>query len=1022
MRLRIATLAAFFAVTSFAQTIPDLHWRMIGPFRGGRTRAVAGVAGPPLVLYIAQVDGGVWRSDDAGRTWTPIFDAQPTQSVGAIAVAPSDPNVLYVGSGEGLHRPDLSVGNGVYKSTDAGRTWTHMGLDDAQQIPQIAVDPHDPNRLFVAVLGHPFGPSSDRGVYRSTDGGASWKRVLYKDENTGANDVAVDPQSPNVVYAALWESRLGPTEDANEFSGTGGGVFKSTDGGDTWTQLKNGFPANAEQWNLAIAPNNPRRLFAIVAMTGPHGYMSGEGLGLYRTDDAGATWTKITDDPRPVMLIGGGDLPVPRVDPRNPDVVYSASIVTVRSTDGGKTWRSIRGAPGGDDYQNVWVDPADSNVVLLGSDQGAIVTLNGGQTWSSWYNQPTAQLYHIGVTPTFPYKLCSGQQESGSVCINSRGDYGEITLRDWIPVGTIEYGYTTPDPLDADIVFGGGRDEVTRFRWSTRQVQNVTPIPLRGNHRVDRTEPLIFSPADPHILYYASNVLFKTSDRGESWQTISPDLTREHPGTPPSVGAMASKNPRAEDARGAIYAVAPGAHDVNTIWAGTDDGLLWVTRDGGAQWTNITPPSMTAWSKVTQIDAGHFDNDTAYASVSRLRVDDLKPYIYRTHDGGKTWQLIVNDLPGNAPVNAVREDPVRKGMLYAATETSMYVSFDDGDHWQSMQLNLPHSSMRDVVVYGNDLIVATHGRGFWVLDDIAPLRQVTAPMSNVALFQPADAIRVRRSLYTDTPMPPDEPMAENPPNGAIIDYYLGSNATGVVTIDILDDAGKVVRTFSSTDKPWITPPELEKQTIPPYWVKMPQMVSAISGMHRFVWDLHYPAPTALEHEYPISAVPYNTPQYPLGPRAMPGNYTVRLTANGQTLTAPLKVTLDPRVTMTAAQARQMFDLQTQLANMLTRSSEAVTAAKAMLTKAGLTAARKQQIQAITSGAQPAKKTEVTPQKQTAPPPEPPPTLTSVQSDVSTLYGQIDRADAAPTQAQIDAVNRTAARYDAVMKQWEALQK
>ncbi|HJT18350.1 MAG TPA: glycoside hydrolase, partial [Thermoanaerobaculia bacterium] len=542
MRFRLAILTAFVAVASFAQMpLPDAHWRMIGPFRGGRTRAVTGVAGPPMVLYIAQVNGGIWRSDDAGRTWTPIFDGQPTQSIGAIAVAPGNSNVIYAGSGEGLHRPDLSVGDGVYKSTDAGRTWTHLGLEDAQQIPQIAVDPRDPNRVFAAVLGHPYGPNTNRGVFRSTDGGATWKRVLYKDENTGANDVAIDPSNPNVVYAAMWESRLGPTEDNNEFTGTGGGLFKSTDGGETWTQLKNGFPANAVQWNIAIAPSRPSRIFAVVAMNEAHEYMSGAGLGFFRSDDSGATWTKITDDPRPVMLIGGGDLPVPRVDPKNPDVVYGASIVTVRSTDGGKTWSSIRGAPGGDDYQNVWIDPNDSNVILLGSDQGAIVSLNYGLTWSSWYNQPTAQLYHVGITPTFPYKVCSGQQESGSVCINSRGDYGEITFRDWIPVGTIEYGYTTPDPLNPDIVYGGGRDEVTRFRWSNRQIQNVTPIPLRGTHRVTRTEPLIFSPADRHILYYASNMLFKTSDGAATWQTISPDLTREHPGNPPSIGTLASK-------------------------------------------------------------------------------------------------------------------------------------------------------------------------------------------------------------------------------------------------------------------------------------------------------------------------------------------------------------------------------------------------------------------------------------------------------------------------------------------------
>ncbi len=1014
--IRLALLAIFVSAIASAQTLPDLHWRLVGPFRGGRTRAVAGVAGPPLILYIAQVDGGIWKSDDAGRTWNPIFDGQPTQSIGALAVAPSDPNTIYAGSGEGLHRPDLSVGNGIYKSTDAGRTWTHMGLDDAQQIPAIAVDSHDPNRLFVAVLGHPFGPSEQRGVFRSTDGGATWKRVLFKDENTGAYDVALDPSNPHIGYATLWESRLGPTEDNNEFNGTGGGIFKSTDGGDTWRQLKNGLPDNAVQMDLAIAPSQPSRIYAIVAQNQPHGYESGAGLGMYRSDDGGENWTKITDDPRPVMLIGGGDLPVPRVDPHNPDVVYSASIVTVRSTDGGKTWTSLRGAPGGDDYQNVWIDPADSNVILIGSDQGAIVSLNDGKTWSSWYNKPTAQLYHIGVTPTFPYRICSGQQESGSVCIASRGDWGEITFRDWIPVGTIEYGYVTPDPLDPDVVYGGGRNEVTRFRWSTGQVQNVTPIPSGSGYRADRTEPVIFSPADPHILYYSANVLFRTSDGGEHWQTISPDLTRENPGAPPSVGAMAAKNPRGAQQRGAIYAVAPGVHDVNTIWAGTDDGLIWITRDGGAHWNNITPPALTAWSKVTQIDASHFDNDTAYASVSRLRVDDLHPYIYRTHDGGKTWQSIANGLP-DSPVNTVREDPLRKGMLFAGTETGVWVSFDDGDRWQSLQLNLPATSMRDLVIHGNDLIVATHGRAFWILDDITPLRQLAPAVTQSAafLFRPGEAIRVRRSLNTDTPMPPDEPLGQNPPDGSIIDYYLGAKSP--VGLEILDSGGKLVRRFTSSDAPWITQEELQKQLIPPYWVKMPQTLSAAPGYHRFVWDLHYPAPVSLEHEYPISAVPAGTPRLPLGPRALPGTYTVRLTADGQTLSEPLTVTLDPRVKTPAAGLGQMFDLQMRLADMMTRTSEAITQAKALLAKPSTRGKLKEQAEAVLNGPKPPAK-PAKPQ----PPAEKPPTLTSVAGAVGNLYGQIDRADATPTPAQVEAVNATAAQFDTVMKQWEALKK
>ena len=1044
----VVSLFFFAAILIEAQQFPqstyqDLHWRMIGPFRGGRTRAAAGVPSEPNVFYIGQVNGGVWKSDDYGRTWNPIFDQQPTQSIGAIAIAPSDPNVIYVASGEGLHRPDLSVGNGIYRSTDAGQTWTHLGLREGAQIPALLVDPRDPNRLFAAVLGRPYGPNSERGIFRSTDGGANWQRVLYKDENTGGSDIEIDPSNPNILYASLWDVREGPWEDNNILDGTGGGLFKSTDGGTTWRQLTKGLPKDFVEIHVAIAPSQPRRIYATlgaseISIPGSDTNTSASaGAGVFRSDDAGENWYRVTTDKRPANRIGGGDLPVPKVDPRNPDVVYVASTVCMRSTDGGKTWAGFRGAPGGDDYQNLWINPDNPDIILLVSDQGAIVTVNGGETWSSWYNQPTAQLYHASVTNGYPYRVCSGQQESGSVCISSRGNDGEITERDWHPVGVIEYGYVAPDPLDPDVIYGGGRNEVSKFHLSTGQVQNVTPIPVKdAQYRTDRTEPTRFSPVEPHILYYAANILFKTTDGGNSWQAISPDLTRPDPGAPASIGVLLATNPAVAKQRGVIYALAPSFKTVNTLWAGTDDGWMWITRDGGKNWTNITPPELTPWSKVTQMEASHFDELTAYASVSRFRIDDLHPYIYSTRDGGKTWQLIVNGLP-DGPVDTVREDPIRKGLLFAGTENSVWMSFDDGDHWQSLQLNLPHTSMRDLWIHDDDLIVATHGRSFWILDDITPLRQITpsVPTSDAFLFKPEIATRVRRSTYTDTPIPPDEPTAENPPDGAVIDYFLSQPATEPVTIEILDAQGKLVRRYSSTDKPEQSEEELEKQLIPLYWIRMPKTLSTDAGMHRWVWDLHYPAPTPTKHQYPISGVPHDTPREPLGPRALPGDYTVRLTVGGRISTATLTVKLDPRVKTPPAGIQQMFSLQMRLANLLTNSSEALLVTRSLQEQLDQLSGKatgpaadfieklRPKLKTVTEGvapptppAPPTKKGKPA----SATPVAPPVPLKDINTAAITLYTEVDRADAEPTAAQLNATAAVESNASGVLNLWETL--
>ena len=881
----------------------EMKWRNIGPFRAGRTKAAAGHRSQPFTFYIGMVNGGVWKTTDAGRTWKPIFEDQPTGSIGAIAVAPSDANVVYVGTGEGLPRPDLAVGDGMYKSTDAGKSWTHLGLRDAQQIPKIAVDPNDPNRLFVAALGHPYGPNKERGIFRSTDGGRSFQQVLFRDENTGGKDVDVDPANPNIVYATLWEQRQGPWENG-AWNGTNGGIFKSTDGGTTWTQLKDGLPDGVVNAELAIAPTNPRRLYVTLEA-------GGGGTGVYRSDDAGATWTRATTDNRPTSRINEV---VPHVHPKDADTVIVTDIVSFKSTDGAKTFVPFRGAPGGDDNQNIWWNPDNPDIMLLVIDQGAVVTLNGGQTWSSWFTQSTAALYHVMTDNAFPYRVCGGQQDSGSVCVASRGNDGQITFREWHPVGVEEYGYAAPDPSDPDLVYGG---KVTRYDRRTGQVSDVGPVGRGGAagavaYRTVRTQPVVFSQVDNRTLFYGNNVLWKTTDGGINWTQVSPDLTRESWSVPKSVGTYA---PRVQNTKrggiGAqvIYTIGPSYKDLNRIWIGTDDGVIATTADGGLHWTNVTPPGVTDFMKVFTIDPGRFDPLTAYAAVNTLRLDDMNPHIYRTHDGGKTWKEIVNGIPGGAPVSVVREDPKRKGLLFAGSETQVYVSFDDGDHWQSLRLNMAASSVRDLVIKDDDLVVGTHGRGIWILDNITPLRQISASTAHedVVLFKPQTAWRVRWNTNTDTPLPPDEPTAPNPPEGAIIDYYLKSAATGPVTLEILDGA-TVLRRYSSDDE--VFRPNPATSTVPLYWFREPMILKTTPGMHRFTWDVHYQPVDGVNRvggpTLPIASIGFNTVPVPTTPWANPGSYTVKLTVNGKSYTQPIVVKQDPRVKTPALHMQQIY--------------------------------------------------------------------------------------------------------------------
>ncbi len=932
----------------------EMRWRNIGPHRGGRGKSAVGIPDQPNVFYIGFHNGGVWKTTDYGRTWLPLFDDQPSGSIGAIAIAPSNPNVIYVGSGEGLQRPDLTTGDGIYRSNDGGRTWGHFGLRDAQQIPQIVVDPRNPERLFVAALGHPYGPNEERGIFRSTDGGRTFQKVLYKGPDVGAADVALDPKSPDTVYAVLWEARQGPWENG-QFTGPGSGLFKSTDGGTTWNPIGKGLPTGEEglgRIGIGVCDAEPNRIYAVVASPSKMG-------GLYHSSDAGATFARVNSDPR--IWSREGDFHEAKADPTNCDTVYVANVASWKSVDGGKTFMDFRGAPGGDDYHRIWINPKNPNIIIEIADQGAIVTVNGGETWSSWYNQPTAQFYHVNTDNAFPYRVCGGQQESGSACVDSRGNDGQITFREWHPVAVEEYGYAVPDPLDPEIVYGG---KITRYDRRTGQVQNIAPKPLRdSNYRVVRTMPVAFSPVDNKTLFFASNTVWKTLNGGQSWTEISPDLSRKTWDVPENVGKYRGTDQAKVTQRGVVYALAPSPLEIGTLWAGTDDGLIHVTRDGGARWTDVTPPELKPWAKVSIMDASHFDASTAYAAINTFRLDDLRPHIYRTKDGGKTWTHITRGIPDGGIVNVVREDPKQRGLLFAGTEQAVFVSFDDGESWQSLRLNMPATSIRDLVIKDDDLVVGTHGRSFWILDDITPLRGIAAKAitSSPFLFTPQQATRVRWNMNTDTPLPPDEPAGQNPPDGAIINYWLPADAK-TVTLEIFDAAGKLVRKYESSPSVSSFSPAGEgaanldpasagaipsprngeeiavannqyrpeddyflfHQAAPPpqgqaawnyprYWIRPSMELRATRGFHRFVWDLHHPAPKAFSFSHPIAATYLDTDAQPKGPWVLPGAYRVRVTVDGVTrLEQPLRVRMDPRVKTPAAGLQQQFTLSMEL--------------------------------------------------------------------------------------------------------------
>jgi len=917
-----------------ASLLAGLEWRDVGPMRGGRTYGVAGHADQPDTFYFGSVGGGVWKTENSGRTWYPISDQGiPIGSIGAVAVAPSNRNVIYVGTGEPDIRNQHSYGIGMFKSTDAGKTWTHIGLEATQQIGRVVIDQTNPNRVYVAALGHVYGPNPERGVYRTTDGGVTWKKVLFKandSDNVGAVELAIDPRNPRVLYASLWATRRPPWAVYAPTNLPGGGLYKSTDGGDTWKQLTNGLPTDpyVGKIGIAVAPSNPNRLWAVVDDVGAAvaaGIGGGgrgaaaqnTGGGVYISDNAGATWRLVNSENR--LWGRGWYFEAVAVDPTNPDRAYVINTSTYMTTDAGKTFVPLRGAPGGDDYHQLWINPKDGNRMVMSSDQGTVVSVDGGKTWSSWYNQPTAQLYHVAADNRFPYRLYGAQQDSGGVGVSTWSREGLLTFRNWEP--TCEAGESAtvlPDPKDGNILYGNGAGRCD-------QALNV-PAPLGGQlpppdpNDPDRrtwTLPQVFSLAD-EALYYANQFVMRSRDRGRTWAKISPDLTRLNPPVPATLDPVTAKDidEVMTNRFGVVYTIGPSPLQAATVWVGTDDGLIHVTRDDGAHWTDVTPPAMTAWSKVSQIEAGHFDVDTAYASVDRHRIADMQPYIYRTHDGGKTWQNVVAGIPEGAFVNSVKEDPQARGLLYAATELRVYVSFNDGAQWQPLQDNMPATSVRDIVVHGDDLAVATHGRGFWVMDQMSALRQIAAQGAQIVsadayLFKPGETFSIRQGSINGTPMPHDEPQLQNPPAGVVAYYWLKTAARQPLTLELLDSSG-AVRACAASDTP-ARPPDTGTLNVEAVWMQPPQPPSAAAGMHRHAlgaaggrgggFGRGAASAPARDACNPAGTAPVNAGGGrggrggggrggPTSPA--PGQYTVRLTVDGQTYTQPVTIKPDPR--------------------------------------------------------------------------------------------------------------------------------
>lgn len=979
-----------------------MRWRLIGPYRAGWASVAVGVPEQPNTFYSGAVNGGVWKTEDAGRTWQALMQHEKAASVGAMAVSASNPNILYVGTGQVTMRYDIASGNGVYRSDDAGKTWKNIGLSETRHIGSILIDPGNPDKVLVAAMGHAFDANRERGVYLTNDGGKTWRQTLFVDDKTGAVDFARDPEHPAIIYVAMWQFRQHPWLDYFQPQiGPGSGIYKSTDGGEHWKKIDGkGLPAGPLGRIGLATPRggNGKTVYATVSAP--------KGAGFYRSDDGGKTWKLLNSD---------GELTSDyfcriTVAPDDPETVYVMGRSIHRSTDGGRHFIITKGSPGGDDYHFLWINPLHPRYMISAADQGTAVTVNGGQTWSSWYNQPTGQFYHIAADDQFPYHIYSGQQDNGTVEIASRGPYGVIEERDWRPVGGDERDYEVPKPGDPTIVFGSGLGGyVSRADKTTRQVTNVSPWPASSygarlntvKYRYTWITPLTFSPLGKHSMYFGAQVLFRSDDDGNHWQVISPDLSAK------KADAKNCDNPNLAQARdcgyGVIYTIAPSPVAEDVIWVGTDDGLIQLTTDGGRHWKNVTPPDVPAWGRIDAIAPSPFSAHGAYAAVDLHRTGKFLPMILKTSDDGRTWQKIVSGLPEDQFVMVVRADPEREGLLYAGTNRSVYVSFDDGGRWQSLALNFPTTIVRDLLVHHGDLLAGTQGRGIWALDDLAPLREMTPEIASAPahLFQPAAAWRLRASENHDTPPPPSTPLGQNPPTGAIFDYILNKPAQGAVTLTIRNARGQIVRKFSSDDKP-------EKLKANRYfqkeWVGKRPALSAEGGMHRFVWDLRFPRPAALSYNYKISAIWHDgTPLEPDGPLVLPGHYSVTLKVNGKEYTQPLTVKLDPRVKVGPTALQEQLALAKEIEDVLG------AVVKTYRQVNGLLQTEKKK---NANSAKTASLTELANKGQ--------PSLASVAGVLASLANAVEMADAAPTQGQRAAFSRYRGQFNELLKRWKKL--